>query len=112
MPDRRQGPGRPEALPPDPVAHRRPRDQESRALDSAHLNQPEGGAMRTRIVLGAALVIALVAAGSAVGAPPGGTLEFRMLFASYVRSDPTPGRVHVIGSSGASPDPRFQGAIV
>ena len=64
--------------------------------------------MRTRIVLGAALVIALVAAGSAVGAPPGGTLEFRISFASNVRSDPATGRVYVIVSSDAKPDPRFQ----
>jgi enterochelin esterase-like enzyme len=64
--------------------------------------------MRTRIVLAAALVIALVAAGSAVGAPPGATLEFRISFVSNVRSDPATGRVYVIVSSDAKPQPRFQ----
>ena len=64
--------------------------------------------MRTRIVLAAAVVIALVAAGSAVGAPPA-TLEFRISFVSNVRSNPATSRVYVIASSDAKPQPRFQG---
>src|SRR5581483_9601118 len=70
---------------------------------------PEGGAMRSRAIVSVAMVLGLVAAGSAIGAPAGpGPLAFQISFASDVRDQPATGRVFVIVSRDSDPEPRFQ----
>jgi len=65
--------------------------------------------MHKRAFWATALVLAVVAAGSATGAPSGpGPLQFRVSFASVVRDTPATGRVYVIVSTAADPEPRFQ----
>ncbi len=65
--------------------------------------------MRSRAIVSVAMVLGLVAAGSAIGAPAGpGPLAFQISFASDVRDQPATGRVFVIVSRDSDPEPRFQ----
>ncbi|HZP90410.1 MAG TPA: alpha/beta hydrolase-fold protein [Actinomycetota bacterium] len=65
--------------------------------------------MRSRAIVSVMLVLGLVAAGSAIGAPAGpGPLAFRVSFAADVLDQPATGRVFVIVSTNPDPEPRFQ----